>query len=66
LESVARFDNSANNPFNPDAAVAVHWGDQTTDEMHIAFLELALPVKDDPEKLLAAPPRMIGTPAPSK
>jgi len=59
LESVAKFDNSKNNPFNPNAGVAVHWGDLTTDEMHIAFLELAIPAKDDPEKLFAAPPRMI-------
>jgi mono/diheme cytochrome c family protein len=62
LESVARFDNSANNASNPDASVQVNWGDQTTDEMHIAFLELALPVGADAEKLFAAPPRMIGTP----
>lgn len=63
LDSVARFDNSVNNALNPDAAVLINWGDQTTDEMHIAFLELALPVGDDPEKLLSAPPRMVGTPA---
>jgi hypothetical protein len=60
LESVAKFDNSANNKFNPNAKVAVHWGDQTTDEMHIAFLELAIPAADDPEKVFAAAPRMIG------
>ncbi len=63
LESVAHFDNSVNNPENPDASVPVRWGDMTTDEMHIAFLELAMPVEADPEKLFAAPPRMIGTPA---
>ena len=61
LESVAHFDNSVNNPSNPDASVPVKWGDMTTDEMHIAFLELAMPVDVDPEKLFAAPPRMIGT-----
>jgi hypothetical protein len=64
LESTAHFDNSVNNPSNPDSAVAVHWGDMTTDEMHIAFLELAMPVEADPEMLFAAPPRMIGTPSP--
>jgi hypothetical protein len=63
LESVAHFDNSVNNPSNPDPSIAVKWGDMTTDEMHIAFLELAMPVEADPEKLFAAPPRMIGTPA---
>ena len=62
LESVAHFDNSPNNAFNPDPGALIHWGDQTIDEMHIAFLELALPINADPEKLLAAPPRMIGTP----
>jgi hypothetical protein len=34
--------------------------------MHIAFLELAMPAGDDPKKMLAAPPRMIGTPAAKK
>jgi hypothetical protein len=62
LESVAHFDNSANNPANPNPEANVHWGDMTTDEMHIAFLELAMPVEADPEKLFAEPPRMIGTP----
>jgi hypothetical protein len=66
LESVAHFDNSVNNPSNPDPSVPVKWGDMTTDEMHIAFLELAMPVEADPEKLFAAPPRMIGTPAEKK
>lgn len=66
LESVAHFDNSVNNPSNPDSSVPVHWGDQTTDEMHIAFLELALPIGADPEKLFTAPPRMVGTPAGKK
>jgi len=66
LDSVAEFDNSLNNPSNPDASVLVNWGDQTTDEMHIAFLELAVPVGADPEKLFTAPPRMLGTPAGKK
>jgi hypothetical protein len=66
LESVAHFDNSVNNRSNPDPSVPVHWGDMTTDEMHIAFLELAMPVEADPEKLFAAPPRMIGTPTSKK
>jgi hypothetical protein len=60
LESVAKFDNSTNNKFNPNPKAALHWGDMTTDEMHIAFLELAIPASDDPEKVFAAAPRMIG------
>ncbi len=66
LESEAHFDNSIGNPFNPDPAALLHWGDQTIDEMHIAFLELAIPVADDPEKVFSAKPRMIGTQTESK
>jgi hypothetical protein len=32
------WDNSAQNPGNPDPTKAVHWGDQTWDEMGIGFL----------------------------
>jgi hypothetical protein len=60
LESVAGFDNSALNLFNPDPSATVHWGDQTFEEMHIAFLELVVGAHADPESLLSAAPRMIG------
>ncbi len=33
LEAVAHYDNSENNPSNPDPKVAVHWGEQTWEEM---------------------------------
>lgn len=33
LEGVAHYDNSANNPSNPDPKIAVHWGEQTWQEM---------------------------------
>jgi hypothetical protein len=35
----ALFDNSEANPFNPDPAKLVRWGDQTTDEMMIGYVE---------------------------
>ena len=35
------FDNSANNPFNPDPSQWVNWGDQTWEEMAVTFLEVA-------------------------
>jgi hypothetical protein len=38
VEYTAVFDNSANNPANPDPSQAVHWGEATTDEMMIGFL----------------------------
>ncbi len=38
LEAIAHYDNSENNPSNPDAKVAVHWGDQTWQEMQYTGL----------------------------
>ncbi len=65
LDSVAGFDNSANNAFNPNPAASVRWGDQTTDEMHIAFLELVIDATADPETLFQSAPRMVGMPVTS-
>ena len=33
LEATAHYDNSVNNPSNPDPKVNVRWGDQTWEEM---------------------------------
>jgi len=44
LEIVARFDNSAANPTNPDPAETVMWGEQTWEEMALAFFEVAKPL----------------------
>ena len=35
----AHFDNSADNPANPDPRRAVTWGDQTWEEMMIGFVD---------------------------
>ena len=43
LECVARFDNSPNNPFNPDPKSDVYWGEQTWEEMLAGFVDLAMP-----------------------
>ncbi|MGA2713790.1 MAG: cytochrome c [Bryobacteraceae bacterium] len=40
LEVTATFDNSPNNPYNPDPAKAVRWGDQTWEEMAIGYFEV--------------------------
>ena len=61
LESVAGYDNSPDNPFNPDPNDTVKWGDQTFNEMHIAFLELVIEAKGDPDSLFQSQPKMIGT-----
>ncbi len=63
LESVAGFDNSVNNPYNPDPGATVKWGDQTTSEMHIAFLELVIDATWDPDTLFQSPPKMMAAPA---
>ena len=41
IECLAHFDNSPNNPDNPDPTVAVRWGDQSWEEMMIGFFEVA-------------------------
>ena len=35
------YDNSENNPANPDPNQTVHWGQQTEDEMHVGYVEYA-------------------------
>jgi len=35
---VAHFDNSTDNPANPDPTQPVRWGDQTWQEMMIGFI----------------------------
>lgn len=42
----ASFDNSAANPFNPDPTIPVRWGDQSFEEMMVAFFEVAAPKGD--------------------
>jgi hypothetical protein len=39
IECVAHFDNSADNPNNPDPTKLVTWGDQTWEEMMIGFVD---------------------------
>ena len=42
IRAIGWYDNSAANPANPDATKLVTWGDQTTDEMMIGYVEYAL------------------------
>ena len=54
LNVMVSFDNSSNNPFNPNPNEYVLWGDQTWEEMAVAFLEVAKPLKeaqDSPQSL---------------
>jgi hypothetical protein len=42
LQAVGWYDNSSNNPHNPDPSAAVRWGEQTYDEMMIGFFDVAV------------------------
>ena len=43
LTLTATYDNSSGNPANPDPTRNVRWGDQTTDEMMIGYIETWAP-----------------------
>jgi hypothetical protein len=42
LQAVAWFDNSSDNPHNPDPTATVRWGEQTYDEMMVGFFDVAV------------------------
>jgi peroxiredoxin/mono/diheme cytochrome c family protein len=45
IECTAHFDNSADNPNNPDAQKTVRWGEQTWEEMMIGFADYVYTAK---------------------
>ena len=47
LQAIAWYDNSRNNPHNPDPDAVVTWGDQTYDEMMVGFFDVAVPAGVD-------------------
>ena len=49
FECTAHFDNSVDNPNNPNPKRWVHWGEQTWEEMMIGFVDYAVAV-DGPKK----------------
>jgi hypothetical protein len=44
IDCLAHYDNSDQNPYNPDPSRTVHWGDQTFEEMMIGYIDVDLPV----------------------
>jgi len=55
LRAVAWYDNSRNNPHNPDPEATVTWGDQTYQEMMVGFFDVAVPAGMDKERFFVRP-----------
>jgi hypothetical protein len=53
IECTAHFDNSPNNPENPDPTKAVIWGQQSWDEMMVGFFNLKFDANMPAEELKA-------------
>jgi len=47
IVATAVFDNSPNNPSNPDPSKNIFWGPQTWDEMMIGWFDVAVPVRGE-------------------
>jgi peroxiredoxin len=46
IRCTAHFDNSKDNPNNPDPTKWVRWGEQTWEEMMIGFVDYAMPIEE--------------------
>jgi len=62
LQSFAWFDNSANNPWNPDPNRDVPYGAQTWDEMSVAFFSVVVDMNVDPLTLFREPSGTVAIP----
>jgi hypothetical protein len=51
IECFATFDNSLNNPANPDPSKEVRWGDQSWEEMMVGTVDVAIDAHMDPMDL---------------
>jgi hypothetical protein len=49
IDCTAHFDNSENNPYNPDPKKQVRWGEQTWDEMMIGYIDFGVKLEDAPD-----------------
>lgn len=58
LEVTAHFDNSTNNPLNPNPKTDVWWGDQTWEEMMVPWFGVIANKSADPEKVVTYTPEM--------
>lgn len=58
ISIAAGFDNSKDNPFNPNSDEYVMWGDQTWEEMALGYFDVAIPRKATEEARQAGKGRM--------
>ncbi len=56
LQAVGWFDNSEENPHNPDPNKWVVWGGQTYEEMMVGFFDVAVPANVDKEQFFVRHP----------
>jgi hypothetical protein len=52
IECTAYYDNSANNPYNPDPTKEIHYGEQSWDEMMFGFFDVAVGLDKNPMDLM--------------
>ena len=63
--AISHFDNSPNNPFNPDPTKEIRWGLQNWEEMSNCFMGLIIDAKTDPKKVfLRSGPSLLPPSAP--
>ena len=53
LECTEHFDNSKNNPENPDSTKTVIWGQQSFDEMMVCMINVSFDAKITTRQMLA-------------
>jgi hypothetical protein len=62
LEVTAHFDNSANNPLNPNPNRDVRWGDQTWEEMMVPWFGVLIDATGNPKNVVSYTPDFSGCP----
>ena len=60
--TVAHYDNSRANKFNPDPTVNVKYGAQSWDEMHVAFVGILIDAKTNPARTFGTGRRPAAAP----
>jgi hypothetical protein len=59
FKTVAHYDNSTANRFNPDPTKTVKYGAQSWDEMHVTFVGILIDAKTNPARTFAAGGRPV-------